>query len=358
MENGQADNLDYSSQYQADDEIGEVYEEESSDEEGIDEDLPEPEGESDDQELEGEGEDLEEGDREETTSRTPEETKQLAAEFFGLDPQEIVVGRDGGVKIIQKINGVKRLITPEDYKKGFGLNQAGYEKLNEGKSMIKQFRGYLGQMKQNPKMLWQLADKLGLDKEALAEQFLSEKVEEYDMTPEQKREKELQDKVEAYERNEEQRKYEEQQRRIQGEVAQERDKIGHELVEAMIDAGFKKSDTGKNSRVMYNALTKLQAANRAGIELSCRDAVHAVKTEWQDDVLGTFNDIDENHIISLLPDEVIQAIRKADIGQLKRGTPPRRGAEQVELEEYEADNETTQRKGRRKQSISDYFDNL
>lgn len=352
--------LDYSNFYQPESNSELPDQMEEGEEGEYEEEATEDEGTEGFEEEETEGEEEAEGmeSDDQGPTRSPEETQKLAAEFYGVNPQDISVMKDGSFGIIKKINGRKVLVTPEQYQKGFGLEQAGYEKLNEGKRLIKGFYGYMDQVKKNPKMIWGLADQLGLNKEELAAEYLQDIVDEREMSPEERERKELKRKVDEFNRKEQEAKRKAELDKFEAERAQERDRIGHELVEAMVNEGFKKADTAKNSNIMYSALMKLQADNYAGGNMSPAQAVKIAKREFRENIMGTLGDIDENHIINVLPDSVIDLIRKADISNIRRGKPTPKIGQQVELEDYEDDNEPVRQKGRRKQNISDYFDNL
>lgn len=305
-------------------------------------------------------------DSEETTSaRTPEETKRLAAEFFKVAPDRVIVDKNGEPRIIVTVNGRKRSVSAEEYGKGFNLNQAGYEKLNQGKKMIKDFQGFLGQVKENPSQLfWSLADKMGLSKEQqaqLAEQFLQGRLDEYEMTDEQRHTKTLEQKLQEAEAKEAHRKQLEDAHRLEQEKIKEMNSIGQELVSSMTELGFKPADTGKNSTIMYNAVRILEDYHHAGQELSPKQAVQIAMRKFQDNTIDIFQDMSDDHIVSILPENVIKAIRKADINRLKKGTPPAQeyeSGQEIQLEDYEANNEPIQRRGRKQLSVSDYFDNL
>jgi len=295
----------------------------------------------------------------ERKKRTKEELIDLAEEFYGVKKDEVVIDKNGDLKLVVKINGKKRLVSPKkDILKGFNLNQAGYEKLNEGKQLIKQVQGFFDEAKSNPVKLWEMADNLGIDKYELARRLLEDKVSEMSMTDEERRFKELEKREEEFKRREEEdkKKHETAQQEQAKQVEMQR--YDQELTSAMTEMGFQKASKGQKSHILMGAIGELMVANRAGRDMTCKDAVMRAVNKWQDYVHGVFDDIDDDHIIKIIPERIIKAIRKADLGKIGVGMPtsnarPESHDQQIELPEVDS------RPRRKKQvSLSDYFSNL
>lgn len=346
-------------QEQAQAEDGTQQEEENFD------DLGEDYNESDYQEdqTEEEGEEGEEGEGEEDSkpTRTVAETKQLAAEFYGVDPSEVVVKNDGSVRLVMKINGRKRLVSPTEFKKGFNLNQAGYERLNSVKAKEKQMEAFWRQAKENPNVFREVMSRLGHDPRELAKHWLEEAVEEYDMTPEERRQKEIERKLEEYERREKEREEKDKQAQLAQQREQLRGQYTQDLIKAVQAHGFKDSSVKDKGQILMSAVQKMIFANQRGQSLTANDAVALAKEEWQNSVVGMFNDISEDQIINVIPDRLIKAIRKADLNNLRRGTPLQQEedyGQPVDLEEYEEAAPAPSRRGAKKIGLSDYFSTL
>lgn len=334
-----------------DDNIGEAYVGESV------EGTPEVgnEGES------GEGNRVDQGTtREETPGRKREELIELAHEFYGVDKDKIIVDKNNEVKVVMTINGKKRLVDPrKDLVKGFNLNQAGYEKLNEGKQLQKQVQAFFDETKNNPRKLWEMADRLGIDKYDLAKSLLQEKIEESEMTDEQRRLRDLERKEAEWKAKEEEAAKQQEQMALQQETEKEMKRFDYEFTEAMKDYGFQKAPKGTKSHILMGAIGEMMVANQTGRELSAKDAVHRAALKWQEYVHGVFDDIDDDHIIKIVPDRIVKAIRSADLKRLGTSIPTSRAnselGHEVPLQLVEDDEP---KRPRKKQSLSSFFDSL
>lgn len=332
-------------------EIGEEYVEEVQEE--VQEEVIEEE-----KEVVVDSEEKKEETKEETKERSKDELIELAQEFYGVKKDEVLIDKDGKLKLIVKINGKKRLVDPQkDVIKGFNLNQAGYEKLNEGKKLVKQVQGFFDEAKQDPKKLWELADKLGVDKYELAKGLLEEAVTEAEMPEDQKRLRDV-EKREASLKEKEDKDKEKIAQGEQDKIKQEEMvKYDKELTEAMIEHGFQKSTKGTKSHILMAAIGELMVANQLGRELSCKDAVSRAKTKWREQVLGIFDEIEEDHIFKIIPDKLVKAIRKASLNEVDVGIPTSNVSDsvgqEIDLDEIEED-----KRPRKKESVADYFSSL
>lgn len=314
-------------------------------------------GRQDDPPKEDDGEEIK------ADSLTPEQKEGLieqAHKFLGVDRNQVVVDKNGNVKLVLKINGKERLVNPKtDMIKGFNLSQAGYEKLNEGKQLVKQVRDFFNQAKENPQKMWEMADNLGIDKYELARQLLQEKIDDHELTDEQRELKELRRRQDEWKKKEE----EEQKKREEQQQAEARQKemvrYDQELTQAMVKHGFKKSSESTKSHVLLSAIGELIVAQKSGYNLSCEDAVHRAKEKWQSYVQDFYNDIEDDQILNIVPKNVIDRLRKADLKKLNLGIPTSNSTDigqQVELEDFQ--DERPQRRRKEKMSMNDFFNDL
>jgi hypothetical protein len=289
--------------------------------------------------------------------RTREETAELASEFYGVPKEEIVIDKDGNVKMIMKINGQKRLVSPDDIRKGFNLNQAGYEKLNEGKRIMAGFKNFFENAKANPKMIWELADRIGVDKHALAYELVEEKARMAEMSDEERLYHEEKSKREEQERELQELRAEKAKTALESEKRVHMQRLSAEMSAAMKKHGFDSTNKNVKKDIMSSAATMMMLANRQGSKLNADDAIYLAKQRWQDSVLSLVDGLDDDHIINVLPDRVIKAIRKADLKRLKSSSTP---AKDLEFDQYipnkRGDGDRPRRKER--QTVSDYFENL
>jgi len=291
---------------------------------------------------------------------------ELIAKQLGLPPEiKSIVDKNGNLKFVIPMDGKKYLASPAEVVKGFNLNQVGHKRLQQGKQLENQFKEYISSMKQDPTKYWELADKLGHDKYELAHQLLESYVKEQSMTDEEKEAQRIQQEAERLRRENEQFRLEKQRAEHQRQVADHKEKMSSELLEAMKSNGFKPFTPGEDpndkrvkSTIMANAIGKVMLAQQYNKSLSISDAVYLAKQEWQDNLLSGFADIDDNHIIDIIPERIVNAIRKADIAKLKGATPASGYGQPVELEEYR-DSASTKRVGAKKKTgLEDYFQSL
>lgn len=295
---------------------------------------------------------------------TAEEKAELikqAEKFYGVKKDQVVVDKNGNLKLVVKINGKNRLINPQtDMLKGFNLSQAGYEKLNEGKQLVKQVREFFNEAKSNPNKMWEIADNLGIDKYELAKQLLQEKIEDHELTDEQKELKKLKQRENDWKKREDEEKKQIELAKHNEAKQKELQRYDQELTQAMLKHGFKKSSETTKSHVLLSAIGELMVAQKTGVSLSCEDAVQRAKQKWQDHIQDFYGDIEDDQILNIVPKKIIERIRKADLNKLNLVTPTSNSqgdiGQQVNLEEYQDD--IPRKKSKQKMSMNDFFNSL
>jgi len=130
---------------------------------------------------------------EETTEEEQEQVDLVAALVKsgsmpkGVEPFQ---DEDGKVKFIMPISGKKYVVNFDQLLSGFNLNQAGEQKLREGKAMEADLKKELANMSpESPngkRELKKFLTKLGYDPAEISESLLQEAVDEQQMTPEEK----------------------------------------------------------------------------------------------------------------------------------------------------------------------------
>ena len=291
---------------------------------------------------------------------------ELIAKQLGL-PKEIksIVDKNGELKFIIPMDGKKYLASPSEVLKGFNLNQVGHKRLQQGKDIETRVRQHYESMK-DPSKFWELADKLGHDKHEIASALLENYVTEQGMSDEEKEQRAKIQEAEQLKQENEQFRLEKQQHEHQKQVNQQKDKLGGELLEAMKSNGFKPFKPGEDPNdkrtkctIMANAIGKVMLANQYQKSLTINDAVYLAKQEWQDNLVSGFSDIDDHHILDIIPERIINAIRKADVAKLKGATPANSFGQAIDLQEHRDSNtQATPRRKRSKQGVDDYFSSL
>lgn len=317
---------------------------------------------------EGEAQAVPDGDREETGSGdesdeqktegpTPQQLAEYTKALYGYKDEDIVIDDKGQVNVVMPINGRKRLVPVQDIPKGFNLNQAGYEKLNEGKRMQKQWGQFMESLKENPDNLWKLTDHLGIDKYTLMEKGLRARVDELEMPEEERKVKEAEAKLRALEERQRELDKQDEERKIQAEVEVQRNQIEADLTQAMSKHGFMESPKDQKSAILMGALGKMQIANQLGQEMSADQAVAEAKADLQNWIWNGLAEIRGDQAYKFLPKHILDGIRKADMDRLK--APPTSGQLDmpVQLEEYRTE-EAAPRKSQGKMKLNDFFSDL
>lgn len=295
-----------------------------------------------------------------------EAEKQEIEKFMGRLklPEGVKYYQDsnGELKFVVPINGQKCLVTPENLFKGFNINQAGYQKLNEAKQMIKNTEAYFDSLKQNPQQLWDLAQKLGLNPYELAQGLLEEKIKDAEMTPAERALRAKEKEAEEYKKRLEAYEKEQENTKLQVQVEAERQKYDQQLVEAMQKHGFNKLSGSGKSVVLSNAVQKLMTALESNHELSVNDAIYLAKQEWQESVPAVFDEIPDHLLLDTLPPKFVERIQKLIIDRHTKGI---KGIPTASIQEpigqevtLESIGHTSPKNSKKKTGLSDYFANL
>jgi hypothetical protein len=294
--------------------------------------------------------------------RLSKEQVEQFCSYAGI-PKEVkpVFDNDGNLKFVVPIDGKKFLATPEEVFKGFGLTQAGYKKLQEAKQLQKQQEELFNEFKTNPRKMFDMADKLGIDKYELAYQLLEEKVALENMTPHERKAIEEQQKRIQLEQENQQLKHEKDKREFDELTQREQQKVEQELITAMEKHGFNKANKDRKAQIISAAVGKLMLAQHYGKTLSVDDAVYLAKQEWKTGVRDVFSEVSDDHILDVMDEDVLKRIQRALVKKHERGPTPDQssgranfGGEHVELEELPEQNS----KQRKKQTLSEFFDQL
>ena len=291
----------------------------------------------------------------------PAETQQLDAVSQLVESQDLPKGTtyfkddNGKLQFIVPIDGKNYQVDFAGLVKGFNLNQAGYKRLEEGKTLLKQFEGFIDKLRKDPNELWAFAERVGLDPVKLAEGRLQRAVEEASMTDEQKElakvKKEKEDWIKEKEAHT--KSMEDQKMAMESEKYQA--KYSNDLIEALKKHGISadKQSFVSMKGIAREAVKKVTAALERGVDMSMEDAVTAARQEVDAYIQDFLMSVDDNHIIDALPAEFVNRILKASLNK-KVGTPTTNTVgKPVVLKET-----GNQPKKGKKVPIGDYFRNL
>lgn len=270
--------------------------------------------------------------------------------------------KDGSLKFSIPIDGKKYIATPAQVFTGFNINQAGYRRMEEANKIKKEVKDFFTGLKDDPKYLWDVADKLGINKYELAESLLSDKIKEMEMDPRDRALIEERKKRELLEEEHRRIQAEREESKFTAETLVEQQKLDTELVEAMKKHGLKNKSPNAKSHILSAAIGKMMLALQYEQNLSADEAVALAVSDWQEFVKGGFSDVASEKLIELIPPEIIQAIRKADMAKLSLGRVPTAQSLPDEshfgVEVDLGDGQPMSNSKKKSISISDYFSSL
>lgn len=275
-------------------------------------------------------------------------------------PPEVKYMKDksGKLQFIVPIDGVNYQVSFSELVKGFNINQAGYKRFEEAKKTEKHFYDFIERGKKDPNEILSLLERLGHDKYALAEKLLEEKIKEAQMSDEERKASRLERELEQLKKERAEEKAAAEKREREATIKNQSDQLqaqySDQLQKAMATNGFDTKSFDTKKGIAKRAVEKVYEAAQKGADLNFSDAVYMVKQEWQKNVWDVFGDIDENHVIDLLPPKLVDAILKASLNR-KPSTPVGKGNNlggQVKL------NPVGESKPKKKVNTGDYFRNL
>lgn len=297
----------------------------------------------------------------EKRQRTREELVEIAKEMYGVKEDDVIIDKNGKLKILMKINGKKRLLDPQkDIMKGFNLSQAGYERLNEAKEREKGVQNFFAAIKEDPNNIWKMADQMGIDKYQLAQGLLQQKVDEYSLTDEEKRIKEIERREEEIQRKEKEETERLEMAKYNADKQKEMQRYGDELVSAMQEEGFGKASKLTKSHLISESVKEIGRSLAAQRDMTTKDAVRRTISKWQTYIIDFMDEIEDDHILKIVPDKVVKAIRKADLNRVKVGTPTSNARidQQYSTNEVQQEDSMERRPQGKRVSLGDYFNNL
>ena len=154
---------------------------------------------------------------------------------------------------------------------------------------------------------------LGVNAHQFAEQFMINKLEEQNMTPEQLEAKNMKQKLAQYEAQEKQRKE-------QAEVAERKQlqaaklkEYTEKITQALETSGLPKSDSTQRRMAEYMLMNTQNNMN-----LPMESIVEMVREDYLADFKDVLANASEEQALKLLGQDVANKIRKADLAQLKQ----------------------------------------
>jgi len=264
--------------------------------------------------------------------------------FSGEKPkdQELSQAAQGGEQEIElEINGV-----PKKFKKEQILNVVkNYEEL-QGKyknyeATQAQVENLFSNLKENPHLIWDLAESLGHDPKELTKKKFQEYLEYEKMTPEQKRIYELEKQIKTFEQQKEEQEKTEKEQQFEAQVEQNLQQIQSEFEEF-----YKAHPNLKPSAYLAQEIVDVQrrVLDKKGKRPSVEEAYKIFKERQNQNRKYLFTSEDD------LPEEILRLARKRLAKQTRNFTPP-----PLKKSSQEEERGVTKKKKKKELTIDDFF---
>lgn len=274
------------------------------------EEVIEPGGEEEIEEVE---EEVIEGSEEE-----PGESEQ-DGEGEGDSPQEAALSEEDLDKVAHvKVNGEEMKMTVRELLEVQQLQKASRIKMQEAASLRKnveqEAQTLLKNLKENP---WAILQKLGHDTDKWAEERVLAKLQEAEMTEEQKRLKELEEKEKHWSLKEKEEKEKETLQAEEKDLVVEQEKLDKEISQAWKDANLPEDLAHRffkeTTQAMYGAALKNQ-------DLTAGDAAAIVKESIERDFRAYADTLSDEALYKLLSDGSRKKLREFDVRRVSQKT--------------------------------------
>jgi flagellar biosynthesis GTPase FlhF len=204
----------------------------------------------------------------------------------GQIPKGVEPFRDdnGELKFIIPINGKKYVANFKQVLGGFNLNQAGEQKLKQGKELEKKFNSILNNISANnptgKKELKSFLAKLGYDLGDLSESFLQEAIEERSMSPEEREQRkrlaEIEEREEKLKKQEEEHNMTKEQR----VVFEKQQSYSNEIVAAMKSKKLDDVNPELKKNLMTGIIGEMLTARKADYNMPADEALDNVLAQY------------------------------------------------------------------------------
>lgn len=199
----------------------------------------------------------------------------------GVEPFQ---DEEGALKFVMPINGQKYIVNFNQLISGFNLNQAGEQKLREGKELEKNLNKLLKDLSpENPdskKELRKFLQKMGHNLGDLGEEFLNEVVEEQQMTPQERELRQRIADVEEREAKLKEAEMTEQEKMQRAERTQKQEAYTKEIITALESRIDKDIDPVLKQKLFIKVTQEMMDAFRIERRISAEQALDNVLTEY------------------------------------------------------------------------------
>lgn len=274
-----------------------------------------------------------EAEEEETEAEAEPEQEEEKEEEKSPEPKTYTV----------KVDGKELKVSENELLSGYQRARAAAKRFEEAAQLKKDVETVVGMLKNNPVEV--LTKHLGVDMQKVAEEFLSKKMEDEQLTPEEKEKRELQNKLKEYEERERHLKEQQQKEREMQLQQKYEEEYSQKITSALSSVNVPKTPKtlARMAEYMYRAL-------ESGYELEPRDVASMVREDYMREINELLGAADEDTVASILGDKIIDKARKAKVKNVKQVQSP--------LKTQSVAKPAPEKKARRKLSMEEFTSNL
>ena len=197
------------------------------------------------------------------------------------------------------------------------MSKAASKRMQEAAVTRKQAEQFLEALNNDPMRVLSNPKIMGEEKfREIAEAFLSKKLQEQMLSPEERSRLEKEDRLRKYEEQEKQRQEAEQSEKIQRLQEHYTDHYQKVIVGAL-----EGSNLPKNPFTVKRMAELMQKNLQYGMELEPSTLAQLVREDYQKELVALIGSSNPEQILGLFGEEVSQKIRKHDLEKLKSGNP-------------------------------------
>lgn len=213
-----------------------------------------------------------------------------------------------------KINNQDLEVDEDELVRGYQMTKAAQQKFQEASQMNKRAEEFIKLLKQDPKKVLSHPD-IGVDLKEFAINYLQELQQEQSLTPEQRRQRDLEQRLAQFEQEKAEREQQEYQRQIEEQAARYAEDYQKQFTEVLSTSGLPKTEYTVARLAYY-----MQQAIQAGYdEITPKDVVGLVKSDYLNDIKSMFSASNEDILLDLLGDELTNKTVKAHMKRMQSG---------------------------------------
>lgn len=224
--------------------------------------------------------------------------------------------KEAARKFKLKVDGREEELGEEEVIRYASMGKAANKRFQEAAKMRQEAEQFVSLLKRDP--IKALSDpKIGHDFRQLAEQYLSQQLEQEMMSPEQRKAREMEQKLREYEDRERQ----EVETKREQEMRSLEDKYAEGFTKTITDA-LSMGGVPKTPKTVKRMAELMHKNLQHGFELEPKHLIEMVREDYLAEIKELFGASDGDTLLGLLGDENAGKIRKADLKRLKSNPNP------------------------------------